>query len=398
MTDETSGIVGNVGSQIMDETAAEAEPQRPRSEKDGAAQPARGRRRLWLAFLALVVLAAGGGFGWYWWSYLRFFQSTNDAYLQADMVEISPRVTGYLVDLHVTDNQAVRRGDPLLKIDDREYRAAVEQAQADVDGSNAQLAGLAAQIAQQQTAIGQAQAQVESDEAGLSFAQQEYDRYEELARRDFGTRQREQQTDASLREAKATLNRSQLALANARQQLDVLHASEDGARAQLLRNQAALDRARLDLEWTSVVSPVDGVIGNRSGQLGMLVEAGTNLMSAVPMGADLYLVANFKETQLERMLPGQAVSLSIDAFSGHDFKGTVNSLSPGTGSQFALLPAENATGNFTKIVQRVPVKILLDPADPMVQRLRPGLSVVATIDTRVLPPTPPTGAVAGAER
>jgi membrane fusion protein, multidrug efflux system len=343
--------------------------------------PLQRRRRLLLGALGAVVLVAGVGYGTWWIFVGRHYESTNDAYLAADTVTIAPKVGGYVVELNVTDNQAVHQGEVLARIDPRDYRTAVASAEADLASVNATVANIDAQLKEQQSTVEQAEAAVEADQAAATFANQELARYGDLARTGVGSAQRQQQAEADMRQKKAALERDSAALSAARAHIDVLKTQREQAAAAVQAKQAALDQARINLGETTISAPADGVVGDRSVRQGQLVQAGTRLMSIVPM-ARIYLVANYKETQTGRMVPGQHVSVSVDSFPGQTIDGTVDSLAPGTGAQFALLPPENATGNFTKIVQRVPVKILLDPQNPLTRRLRPGLSVTATVHTR----------------
>jgi membrane fusion protein (multidrug efflux system) len=327
----------------------------------------RRRRTRLLTMLAAVVLVAGGSYGTYWYLVGRHFESTNDAYLGADSVTIAPKVAGYVTELAVQDNQRVHAGDVLVRIDPRDYRTALDSAAADLDNARATAANIDAQIKEQQSAIAQAQ-------AAVVFSEQEFKRYADLARTGAGSTQRQQQTEADLAQRRAALGAAQA-------HTDVLQTERRQADAVIAAKAAALAQAKINLDQTAIVAPVDGVVGDRTVRQGQLVQAGTRLMSVVPTDK-VYLVANFKETQTGRMMPGQTVSIAIDSYPGQTVAGTVDSLAPGTGAQFALLPPENATGNFTKIVQRVPVKIALDPANPLTARLRPGLSVTATVDTR----------------
>jgi membrane fusion protein (multidrug efflux system) len=326
----------------------------------------RRRRRLLMA-LAAVVLAAGGGYGTYWYAVGRHFESTNDAYLGADSVTIAPKVAGYVAELKVQDNQRVKAGDVLARIDPRDYQTAVDSAAADLENARATAANIDAQLKEQQSTIAQAQ-------AAVTFSEQEQKRYADLARTGVGTAQRQQQTEADLAQRRAALSAAQA-------HVDVLQTQRRQAEAAIAAKTAALNQAKINLDQTTLTAPTDGVVGDRTVRQGQLVQAGTRLMSVVPT-QNIYLVANFKETQTGRMVPGQTVTVEIDSYPDHPIKGMVDSLAPGTGAQFALLPPENATGNFTKIVQRVPVKIALDPNDPLTPRLRPGLSVAATVDTR----------------
>ncbi len=324
------------------------------------------RQRLrWLMALAAVVLVAGVGAGGYWYLVGRFYESTNDAYLGADSVTIAPKVAGYVAEVSVGDNQRVKAGDVLGRIDPRDYQTALDSATADLANARATAANIDAMLKEQQATIDQAA-------AAATFAQQESTRYADLARTGAGSAQRQQQAQSDLAQRKATL-------AAAQAHIDVLKTQRQQADAMIAAKTAALDQAKINLSQTTITAPIDGMVGDRTVRQGQYVQAGTRLMSLVPMSA-VYLVANFKETQTGHMTAGQPVSVSVDAFPGQTIAGTVDSLAPGTGAQFALLPPENATGNFTKIVQRVPVKILLDPKNPITARLRPGLSVTATVD------------------
>ena len=340
----------------------------------------RRRRRRWLMALAAAVLILGAGFGGYWYLVGRFYESTNDAYLGADSVTIAPKVMGYVAELAVQDNQAVHKGDVLARIDPRDYQTARDSAAADLQAAQANAANIDALLNEQQSTIAQAQAAVEADQAAVTFADQELKRYADLAHTGVGSAQRQQQAQSDLSQKKAALDRDRAALAAAQSHIAVLQTQRRQAEAAIAGKTAALAQANINLDQTVIAAPVDGVVGDRTVRQGQLVQAGTRLMSVVPTNA-IYLVANFKETQTGHMVPGQPVSVSIDSFPGQTVDGTVDSLAPGTGAQFALLPPENATGNFTKIVQRVPVKILLDSRNPLAARLRPGLSVTATVDT-----------------
>jgi membrane fusion protein (multidrug efflux system) len=341
------------------------EPPKPKKVSDN-----RRRRRRWLIALAAVVLVAGTGFGGYWYFVGRFYESTNDAYLGADSVTIAPKVMGYVAEVAVGDNQRVKAGDVLVRIDPRDYQTALDSATADLANAKATSANIDALLNEQKATIDQA-------EAAAAFAQQEYNRYADLARTGAGSAQRLQQAQSDLAQRKATL-------AAAQAHIDVLKTQRQQAEAATAAKGAALDQAKINLSQTTITAPIDGVVGDRTVRQGQLVQAGTRLMSVVPTNA-IYLVANFKETQTGHMVPGQPVAISIDSFPGQTVDGTLDSLAPGTGAQFALLPPENATGNFTKIVQRVPVKILLDPSNPLTAKLRPGLSVTATVDTHDRP-------------
>ncbi|AWN48959.1 hemolysin D [Methylobacterium terrae] len=346
--------------------------------------PAPRKRRKGRLILGLVLLAAvggGGTWGWHWWTTGRFLETTEDAYLQADKVTVAPRIAGYVARVLVGDNQPVKAGTVLARLDDREYRVALKQAEAEVEKARAQILGTAAAITQAKAQVESAKAEIENTEAGLDFSTKEYDRYRNLLQTGSGTVQRQQQADADLRQKRAARDKAVASLEASRKQVESLRALEASARATLEGAQAKVEQARLNLSYTTVAAPIDGTVGDRSLRVGQFVSAGTGLLTVVPMGRDIYLVANFKETQTGRMIEGQPVTFTVDALGEHEFGGRIESFSPGTGAQFALLPPENATGNFTKVVQRVPVRIALDADDPLLPRLRPGLSVEATVHT-----------------
>lgn len=345
--------------------------------------PAAKRRKARVILSLLLLSALGGGvsYGWHWWTVGRFLETTEDAYLQADKVIVAPRIAGHVAEVLVGDNQPVRAGDVIARLDDREYRVMLKQAEAEVGKNRAQLLGTAAAIMQQQAQVESSRAEVENTDAALDFATKEYTRYQNLLQTGSGTVQRQQQADADLRQKRAAHDKSIASLEAARKQVDSLKALEGSARASLEAAQAKVEQAQLNLTYTTITAPVDGVVGDRSLRVGQFVSAGTGLLTVVPTGRDIYLVANFKETQTGQMVEGQRVTFTVDALGPHEFEGRVESFSPGTGAQFALLPPENATGNFTKVVQRVPVRITLDDKDLLLGRLRPGLSVEATVHT-----------------
>ncbi|WP_279356344.1 HlyD family secretion protein [Methylobacterium indicum] len=353
-------------------------------QHDPAPSPTPSKRRRGRLVLGLALLAAlggGGSYGWHWWTVGRFLETTEDAYLQADKVTVAPRIAGTVAAVLVGDNQAVKAGAILARLDDREYRVALKQSEAEVEKARAQILGTAAAITQAQAQVESAKAEIENTEAGLDFSTKEYDRYKNLLQTGSGTVQRQQQADADLRQKRAARDKAVASLQASKKQVESLRALEASARATLEGAQAKVEQARLNLSYTTVTAPIDGTVGDRSLRVGQFVSAGTGLLTVVPMGRDIYLVANFKETQTGHMIEGQPVTFTVDALGEHEFGGRIESFSPGTGAQFALLPPENATGNFTKVVQRVPVRIALDADDPLLPRLRPGLSVEATVHT-----------------
>lgn len=358
-----------------------------------AASPAppparRGRKLLLLLVLAPLAAVGGGWYGWRWWTEARFLEETDDAYLAADSATVSPRIAGQVSEVLVADNRRVRRGDVLVRLDDRDLRVALRSAEADLAAANADLAALDARARLQGSAIASADAEVQAQEARSDFARAEARRYADLRRTGSGTAQRAEQTAAEVRGREADLARAGAAAEAARRQLDVLRADRERAQAVVERDRAAVQRAGLNLSYAVIASPLDGAVGDRTVRPGQSVQPGTRLMDVVPLGADLYVVANYKETQLARMARGEEVRVRVDMLPGVGLHGRIDSLAPGSGARFALLPPENATGNFTKIVQRVPVRIALDLRDvpsEVLERLRPGLSVLATTDTRTRP-------------
>ncbi|GAA4332308.1 HlyD family secretion protein [Pigmentiphaga soli] len=351
-------------------------------ERPAAPPPARSRRGRILLF-ALLAVAVVAGIAWlaHWWTVGRFIESTNDAYLKADMVTIAPKVSGYVTEVYVKDNALVAAGDPLVRLDVRQYQAALDQAAATVDSRRADIARAEAELQRQQADIEQARAQREVARANARHAAAEVQRYEPLARTGAETAEHLASLRNTLEQANATLAAQSAAVSAAERELAVGRSAVEQARAQLEVAQASLRQSQLDVGDTLVRSTIAGRIGDRSVRVGQYVQPGTRMLSVVPVH-DIYLEANFKETQVGGMRPGQAATLHIDALPGVDVRGTVDSFAPGTGAQFALLPPDNATGNFTKIVQRVPVRIRVEADDRTRAVLVPGLSVTVDVDTR----------------
>ena len=353
------------------------------TDLDTKTNPRLSRRTVKRAALGLAVALSVAGAAEFGYGYLttgRYLESTDDAYVKADSTIISPKVSGYIAQVLVGDNEPVKSGQLLARIDDRDFRTALKQAQADVAGSEAAVHNLDAQIALQQPLIEQGTADIAAADANLKFAQEERARYDDLMRTGSGTIQRAQQTDAALREKIAQLQHGKSGLLAAERKVDVLTTDRAKAVAQLDRARAVEQQAALNLSYTEITAPVDGTVGARSLRVGQYVQAGTQLMAVVPLDA-VYVVANFKETQLTHVRNGQPVEIRIDSFHATKLKGHVDSLSPASGLEFALLPPDNATGNFTKIVQRVPVKIVLDDHS-LSGLLRPGMSAEPTVDTK----------------
>jgi membrane fusion protein (multidrug efflux system) len=337
-------------------------------------------RRAALGLAAALAVSGAAEFGRYYLTTGRYLETTDDAYVKADSTIIAPKVSGYISEVLVADNEKVKAGQLLARIDDRDFRTALKQAQADVAASEAAVKNLNAQIELQEPLIQQQAAEVDAAEANLKFAQQERARYDELMKSGSGTVQRAQQTDAALRAQTAQLQQGKSGLIAAKQKVEVLATQHAQAVAQVDRARAVEEQAALNLSYTRITAPVVGTVGARTLRVGQYVQAGTQLMAVVPLDA-VYVVANFKETQLTHMRNGQPVELQVDSFHSTRLKGHVDSLSPASGLEFALLPPDNATGNFTKIVQRVPVKIVLDNHG-LNGLLRPGMSAVPTVDTK----------------
>lgn len=345
------------------------------------AAPRKGLKRMLIAGASLLALAAAGYLGWEYWNVWRFEVATDDAYVQADNTTIAPRVSGYLTQVLVNDNERVKVGQVLARIDDRDFKVALEQAKADVQAARAAVNNKVAALDAQQSVIDAAKATIDVDKANETFAKQDSERYSHLASTGYGSVQNAQQAEARITAAHASIARDTATLTNAQKQIDILKAEVAQAKATLSHDEAVQDQAELNLSYTTVVSPIDGVVGNRTLRVGQYVQAGTQLMAVVPLNA-AYIVANYKETQLEDVHPGQRVNVEVDMFPGVEIPAHVDSLAPASGQQFALLPPDNATGNFTKIVQRIPVKIVFDPDSPLAGELRPGMSVYPTIETK----------------
>ena len=330
------------------------------------------------AVLAVAVLAALVG-PWLVGSDHR--QSTNDAYVTADYTVVAPKVAGFITQVLVEDNQQVKAGQVLAQIDDRDFQAALAAADAQLLMSRAQYQNARATLERQASLIAQAQATVAADEAALAFANHELTRHTRLAEQGAGTVQNAQQARSRVDQAQARLANTRAALAAARKQVDILTAQVEAAQGGLKHAEAALDRARLDLSYTQIVAPIDGMVGERAVRVGAYVNPGARLLSVVPL-AQAYVVGNFQETQLTHVQPGQAVLVSVDTFAGEQLRGHVQSVAPATGLTFAAVKPDNATGNFTKVVQRIPVKLTFSADNPLHGRIRPGMSVTATIDLR----------------
>jgi membrane fusion protein (multidrug efflux system) len=338
-------------------------------------------RRSLMAGAAVALLAGTAWYGWDYWTVGRYLVSTDDAYVKADNTTIAPKVSGYLSEVLVGDNERVTAGQVLARIDDRDFKVALDQAKADVAASEAAIASKRAQFDVQQAVIAAAKATIEVDTATQTFASQENKRYTDLAATGYGSVQNAQSAQSRNAGAQAAILRDTANLASALKQVELLKAEIAQATATAAHASALQRQAELNLGYTTIAAPIDGIVGNRTLRTGQFVQAGTQLMSLVP-ARGAYVVANYKETQLTAVRRGQPVDIAVDMFPGQVVHGHVDSLAPASGQEFALLPPDNATGNFTKVVQRIPVKIALDTTSI---ELRPGMSVIPTIETLARP-------------
>ncbi len=358
----------------------EAKPgQQPASkEKKPGEKPRRSflRRHPILAPVGLIALLLAAAAGYLYWDHTSHFESTDDAFIAARQFAIAPQVAGYVTAVPVTDNQHVNKGDVVARIDQRDYLASLAQAQAQVAGAEAGIHNIDAQISTQDAQISAAQAQVGQAQANTELARVTWGRDQPLVNKGWATAQQGTTDVQNLKAQQAGVDSAQAALKVAQRQIDTLRAQRASAEASLAQAEAQLDQAKLNLGYTTVIADQPGRVVNLSGAVGQYAQAGTNLTMFVP--DEIWVTANFKETQLDRMRPGQPVDMEIDAYPERDFKGHVASVQPGSGPAFSLLPPENATGNYVKIVQRVPVKIILDNP-PTDVSLGPGMSVVPTV-------------------
>ena len=377
-----------MSGQVMERTPAVARETivPPIATPSKSARPkARGKHALLLG-AALLVAAGATWAGHQWWTTGRFIESTDDAYVGGDVTVVAPKVAGFITNVAVADNQSVHAGDLLVKLDDRDYRAALAKADASVAGQRATLANLDANRRLQDAVIAQAQAELGTTGAEIARTRADIERYRSLSQNQFASVQRFQQAEADYHKALAADQKARAALDAAKRRQDVIDTEKQQTDAALAGALADQDTARLNLGYTELRAPIDGMVGNRSARPGAFATIATQLVSIVP-ARGLWIDANFKESQLSEMRPGLAATVRADVLPGQVFHGRVVSLAPATGAQFSVLPAENATGNFTKIVQRVPVRIELDGDGSLLGRLRPGLSVTASVDSRPIEPT-----------
>ena len=341
-----------------------------------------GLGRLALSAVGLIAALLLGGAGYIYWDYADHFESTDDAFVEARQFSIAPKVGGYITKIAVTDNQHVRAGDLIARIDDRDFRVALEQAEAQVSVAAANIQNIEAQTAVQQAQINASQAQVEQAQAALTFAEQQAARYHDLAVSQAGTVQMAEQTASTLRQDQAALRNAQAALVVAQRQIESLKAQRSAAEGTLAQAKAQRDQTKLNLSYTTIAAVQAGRIANLSGAVGQYAQPGTSFSMFVP--DELWVIANYKETQLNEMRPGQHAIMRIDAYPDHVIEGHVDSVQPGSGTAFSLLPAQNATGNYVKIVQRVPVKLAMD-APPTNVALGPGMSIVPSVRVNSAP-------------
>lgn len=355
-------------------------------DRDVSVTPSQGIRGLGLKRLAIYG-AIGLGvlavlvYGYHWFAVGRFIESTDDAYVGGDITVIAPKVAGFIEQVAVTDNQRVEAGQLLVKIDDRDYKAALARAEAAADAQRATLANLDATGRLQLAIIAQAHAGITAADAEVNRTRDDEARFRDLSAHAAASIQVFQKAAADYKEAVAQAQKSRAAVDAAERQLEVIGTQKRQTEAALAEAVASVDLARLNLSYTELRAPIAGVVGNRSARQGAYASIGTQLVSLVP-AKGLWVDANFKESQLARMQPGLRVTVKADVLPGQQFAGHVASLAPATGAEFSVLPAENATGNFTKIVQRVPVRVVLDGDASTLGRLRPGLSVTVDVDSR----------------
>ncbi len=345
----------------------------------------RGSKLLVLALLASSVIGGAVWFGHGYWIVGRFMVETDDAYVQADFAVVAPKITGYVARVAADDNQPVRAGDPLVVLEDGDYRDALALAEAQLAAQEASVARIDAQAAAGDAATAQARARVDAARATLTQTTQDLERYRDLAKNDVATTQRLEAAEAAEASSQASLSEAEAGVATAEANRQVITAQKAEAEAMIAGYASSRDRAKRDLDATVLRAPFDGTVGNLSVALGDLVAPGKRLLAVVPLG-EVYVEANFKETQIGELAPGTVVHMHFDAFPERDVIGRVEGIAPASGSQFSLLPPENATGNFTKVVQRVPVRIAV-PKDIAAEGwLRPGLSVAASADIRTAVP------------
>lgn len=341
----------------------------------------RGVRAFSVVLAVVAALGAGAVFGREWWLTGRFIEKTDNAFVHADITAVSPKVDGYVAQVLVDDNATVAAGDVLARIEDSSFRAEVARARAALAEKQAAFANLDRRRALQAALVAEAEAAVRAAEADADRSRKELERANALADRGWTSRRRHDDAVADERGAEAGVARARARLMAEKRRRAVIDSESAEAEAEIARARAELTLAEIDLRHTAVNAPASGVVGNLRVERGEYVRAGMRLAAVVPL-REVWVVANYKETQLTRMAPGQTVTVEVDAFPGAVVQGRVDSVAPASGAQFSLLPPDNATGNYTKVVQRIPVKIVLEPEHALEGRLRPGMSVVARVDTR----------------
>src|SRR5229473_4369705 len=374
-------------------TAAAAAPAAPPTVAP-VATPA-GPRRQWHGniLIPLTALAAAGAivllFATQWdrWVGISVRQVTDDAYVRGDITPLSAKVEGYVTRVAVNDFDRVKAGDLLVEIDHSDYQARVAQAEADLLGAEAAIENLKTRKALQHAQVAEAESAIVATQADVERSKLEAVRQRDLLATTYGTRQKVEQTDAEAKRFAATLARNQNELDAQHRQMAVLDTQELQLRADHKAKAAMLDLAKINLGYTRILAPVAGMVSERGVRAGQYVHAGTQVIAVVPLDT-VWVIANYKETQLTRVAIGQRAEIRIDTFPGIAINATVDSIAPASGSQFSLLPPDNATGNFTKVVQRIPVKLRIAPDNPLAGKLRPGMSVIATILTDTTPPPP----------
>jgi membrane fusion protein (multidrug efflux system) len=383
----SESLRAHLSEEVVARQPAEA-PDKPATEKPAAAPavaanpaaPKSGKRKLVMMSIGALLALAAAGYGVHYFLVGRFLVSTDDAYVRANNTTLGARVAGHIAAILPADNAVVRAGDVVFKIDDGDYRIAVDAARTKIATQQATIDRIGRQVTAQESAVEQTKAQLASAEAGLKRAGLDFDRQQELSTKGFASRATFEVSEAGRDQGVAGVKSAQAAYDAARNNVEVTKAQQMEASAQLAELQTSLAKAERDLDFTSVRAPVDGTFSNRLVSVGDFIVMGQRLGNVVPLD-DVYIDANFKETQLKRIRPGQPVTISVDAYGHRKFAGVVDSISPAAGSVFTLLPPDNATGNFTKIVQRLPVRVRV-PKDVAKQNLlRAGMSVYATVDT-----------------
>jgi membrane fusion protein (multidrug efflux system) len=376
---------------VMDRQPAQAPAAGQTAKEVGQGAPAqdaaapvkaKSRKKPVIVAVLLGALAFGGYEGFHWWTEGRFMVSTDDAYVQADITILSAKVSGYVSSVAVTNNQSVKAGDLIAKIDDGDYRFALQSAKDKLATQDSAIERIGRQIEAGRASVAQAEAQIAAAQAELERAESDYARQQQLARSDYTSRASLENAKAARDSAQANVRSAQAALAAAKANVEVLAAQQNEARRVAAELQTSVEKAERDLSFTEIRAPADGVIGNKAVEVGTFVQPGARLAALVPL-TSVHVDANFKETQIASLKVGQKVKIEVDAFPDADIVGTVESVSPASGAVFSLLPPENATGNFTKIVQRVPVRVAVSPEVAQQGLLRPGLSVVVDVDTRI---------------